>query len=98
LQVLLARVDVGLLRERRVIVTRPLADDQGGCAARRRCGASRAALWLEALLARARRTSMRASPFGSGGSSSASRLSGVDRNPSRALRVAWRRWPTATPD
>jgi len=28
LQVLLARVDVGLLRERRVIVTRPLADDR----------------------------------------------------------------------
>jgi hypothetical protein len=25
-------------------------------------------------------------------------LSGVDRNPPRALRVAWRRWPTATPD
>ena len=28
LQVLLARVDVGLLRERRVIVTGPLADDR----------------------------------------------------------------------
>jgi hypothetical protein len=70
---------------------------KSAAAARRRCGASRAALWLEAPLARARRTSMRASPFGSGGSSSAARLSGVGRNPSSALRVA-ARWPAATLD
>jgi hypothetical protein len=68
---------------------------KGGCAALRRHGATRAALWLEAPRARTRHP--RVSSQLIWWRSLASSLSGVVRNPSRALRVATR-WPAATPD
>jgi hypothetical protein len=46
LQVLVAGMDVGLLSERRVVMTCPLADDQGGSAALRRWPGVRARLSL----------------------------------------------------